>query len=141
MADSQPSLIKAHKRVDTRDRQTRRPTYFSPLLHEISFKIQHPSFITFRDSICAISLLYATWRGLVALLHTKRLLLDRPVVHVCPSGGTESLTSCVLNVLIWDLILGIIGEWVWYVVSWGLVGAVVVFVGEEVMRQMRAKAK
>ncbi|KAM7192428.1 hypothetical protein V8F20_008888 [Naviculisporaceae sp. PSN 640] len=109
----------------------RRATYHNPTLRTISYKAQNPSSLTFRDFVILLFSLYALYRGFFTARDIYTWVFVHPVGRICPGG--VSLGGCVWDSL-WNIFVGFIGYgWAGYVVPWGFVAALGIFVGEEVL--------
>lgn len=116
---------------NTRHRPRRRNPFFSARLHRASELIQHPGLITFREVCLLAWALYASYRLYVTVPAVWNLLAVVDVRAVCGIG--QSFMSCG-----WNLFWGVLFMMYLYlaeVVPWAVLCAVVVFVGEEVLRR------
>ncbi|KAK3347042.1 hypothetical protein B0T25DRAFT_553486 [Lasiosphaeria hispida] len=119
-------------RMDRRARRDRLPAFFSSVLYEISFKIQNPDLITFRDVVIAILAAYCGYQGYFALCAVHKVLLRDPMHKVCYG---KSAAGCLWK-LMWILVY-ILGDWMGHVIPWMLCGFLVVFFGKEVIGYLR----
>ncbi|KAK3385588.1 hypothetical protein B0H63DRAFT_473209 [Podospora didyma] len=99
-------------------RVARRQAFYNPVVRDISFKIQNPRFISFRDVVITIFSLYALFKAWVPL----QILYHATAVFVMK-------------------VLSVAWEFAGAVVPWGITAVAVVFSGEEVIRRWKAWSK
>ncbi|KAK4183246.1 hypothetical protein QBC35DRAFT_535862 [Podospora australis] len=126
-------------RDDKRRSTPRRRTYFNDSLHEISVKIQHPSLITFTDFVYTLIVFWALYNFALAATKTKEILMDWDVGSYCFGRGV-SFAQCGRRYV------GYLGHYVFWkflgeVVPWAVIGVVVAFLGEEVIRMGKGLVK
>ncbi|KAK0724607.1 hypothetical protein B0H67DRAFT_109190 [Lasiosphaeris hirsuta] len=126
----------ANEVADYREHRARqrRPAFYNSVLYEISFKIQNPDLITFRDTVAAILAVYYGYRGFLAVCAVHKLLLRDPMHKVCFG---KSALGCLWK-LMW-MLMYILGGWIGHVIPWVLLAVLVVFFGEEVIRYLRRR--
>lgn len=119
-----------------RDRTSRRPTFFSRRMQHASAVIQDPASITFREFAYLVLAIFALYRGYFAATAAWGVLFRVDVNTMCYH---RSFVGCGWDVLQY---LGQIGwQWAFSVVPWALVGAVVVFFGEEAIEKLMGRRK
>lgn len=110
---------------DNRRRENRRPRFYSPRLERASEILHAPTTIRLRELAFIAFALFALWHAYISAERLYDILARRDVSLVCK--GISAL-QC-LHFHLWVCLLAAF-DWASIVVPWGIVGAIVVFIGE-----------
>ena len=105
----------------------------SEALRQVSFLVQNPRLMTFREATAAIYIAVILYYTYQHFKNTGGLLFQTPISIACP--GARTFGACVYETS-W-VALFLTAGWIWSCMSWALVALVVVFAWEMTAHQLR----